>query len=157
MGLPPKAEDDFVAADDAEILKNVISVCRDGEKLYRYVAEQVQDQQSRNIFSNMARVRSQIVNELESEMILRGAEPSRSGTVVGSISRWYVGARSHFVNYKEKEFVEQLKETEDRSMKILRSAVQKVEDKSLAYRLSSLVATFQIDHDRIQSLKASYP
>jgi len=144
------------AKDDAEILNDVISVCRDGEKLYRYVAEQVDDQQSRNMFSEMARVRFQIVKELETEVAHRGADSKRSGTMIGKIIRWYVDAKNHFVDYHQKEFVEQLVETESRSLKILRGAVREVSDKSLAVRLSSLVATFQIAHDRMTLLKKSY-
>ncbi|GJM11691.1 MAG: hypothetical protein DHS20C12_00940 [Pseudohongiella sp.] len=144
------------ASEDAEILNDVISVCRDGEQLYRHVADRVSDQQSRNIFLDMARVRCQIVKELQSEVALRGAEPRSSETVVGKISRWYVEARSHFVDYKERAFIDELEETEERSLKILRTAVRKVEDKTLVYRLSSLVATFQMAHDRMRLLKASY-
>lgn len=156
MGSDSNTEYDPEAKEDAEILNDVISVCRDGEDLYRYVADRVEDQQSRNIFSDMAKVRSNIVKELESEVILRGVEPKKSGTFVGAISKWYIDAKSRFVDYTERAFIEQLEETEQRSLKVLRTAVREIEDKSLVFRLSSVVATFQMAHDRMSALKHSY-
>lgn len=141
------------AKEDAEMLNDVISVCRESEDLYRYVAEQVDDQYSRNMFSEMAKVRLQIVRELESGISIRGAAPRRSNTTIGKISRWYMDAKSHFVDYHEKEFVEQLEEIEGRLLKELRSAVREIKDKSLAFRLASLVATFQISYDRMIATK----
>lgn len=142
--------------EDAEILNDIVAVCRDGEKLYRHVANQVENQQLRNMFSDMARVRLRIARELESEVALRGQIPKGTGTMVGKITRWYVEARSHFINFGDRVFIDQLEETEERTLGVLRSAVQKVEDKSLVYRLSSLVATFQMSHDRMRAIQKSY-
>ena len=104
----------------------------------------------------MANVRLEIARELESEVILRGVSPNRTGTMVGKISRWYVDARSHFVNFTERVFIDQLEETEDKALRVLRAAVQEVEDKSLMFRLSSLVATFQMSHDRMRAIQKLY-
>ena len=144
------------AKGDAEILNEIISVCRDGEKLYRHVAEQVEDQQLRNMFSEMASVRLQIVSELKSEVMLRGCEPNCEGTMVGRLSRWYVDARSRFSNFADRVFIDQLEETEERTLKVLRSSVKQVDDRTLVVRLSSLVASFQISHDRMRAIQSSY-
>ena len=153
MGSKTSGERDPDAMEDADVLNDIISVCRDGERLYRHVAEKVEDQRLRNMFAEMASVRLKIVRELESEVILRGAELKRAGSVVGMISRWYLDARSRFTNYTERVFIDQLEETEDKTLRILRSAVQEVEDKSVMFRLSSLVATFQMSHDRMLAIQ----
>lgn len=142
--------------EDAETLNDVISVCRDGERLYRYVAEQVEDQRLRNMFSDMAGVRLQILQELGSEVALRGAIPKKTGTIAGEISRWYVDARSRFINFSDREFIDQIEETEERTLRVLRRAVQAVEDRSLMFKLASLVATFQMSHDRMRAIQKSY-
>ncbi len=144
------------AHEDADILNDVISVCRDGAALYSYVAAQVLDQQSRNMFSEMAQIRSKIVNELEAEVKVRGAKPTRSGSLIGSIRRWYIDARHSFSDYQDKEFIAQLEETEARSLAVLRTAVAKAQDPTLVLRLSSLVASFQMAYDRMSLLKKSY-
>jgi uncharacterized protein (TIGR02284 family) len=141
---------------DTDILNDVISVCRDGEALYSHVAGQVEDQQLRNMFSDMAQVRAAIVGELTAEVAIRGVKPKRSGSLTGNIRRWYLDARQDFSDYQDKEFIAQLEVTETRSLTVLRTAVSKVSDRSLAFRLSSLVASFQISHDRMKLLKQSY-
>ncbi|MFT4861120.1 MAG: hypothetical protein ACI95C_000321 [Pseudohongiellaceae bacterium] len=141
---------------DADILNDVISVCRDGEALYSYVAKQVQDQQSRNMFSDMARIRLKIVKELEAEVTVRGEKPTRSGSLIGGIRRWYIDARHSFSDYQDEEFIAQLEETEARSLAVLRTAVAKAQDPALVLRLSSLVASFQMAYDRMSLLKKSF-
>ncbi len=147
---------DDATVEDAVVLNDIVSVCRDGEKLYRYAAEQVEDQQLRNMFTEMASVRLKIARELESAVALLGTKPNRTGTMAGKISHWYVEARSHFVNYADKVFIDQLEKTEDKTLKVLRSAVQEVDDKSLMFRLSSLVALFQMSHDKMRSIQKLY-
>ena len=156
--MDPETENELdpVAKEDAEILYDVIKVCRDGEMLYRHVAGQVEDQQSRNIFSYMARVLSKIVRELESEVLIRVAKPKKIGSAAGQISQWYSGAKSRFVDYHDKAFIDQLVETTERSLQVFRAAVREVEDRSLVYRLSSQVASFQIAYDRMRTFKNSY-
>ena len=151
-----EAETRLHARDDAEILNDIILVCREGETLYSHVATQVQDQQSRNLFVNMAEVRLKIAQELEAEAAVRGVELSNSGCQIDNIRRWYTEARHRFSQYHDKEFIAQLDETEKKSLAVLRTAVSKVTDKALAFRLSSLVASFQIVHDRMQKYKESY-
>ncbi len=156
MSIQAKPVDTPEAIEDAEILNDVIAVCRDGEKFYRHVAEHVEDQRLRNMFADMAQVRLQIVRELGSEVAMRGVSPRKTGTVVGQITAWYVDARSHFLSFYDKEFIAQSEKTEDEALKVLRSGVQAVEDKSLMFKLASLVATFQMSHDRMRSIRKLY-
>lgn len=156
MGSPPKMKDGADAVEDAEILNIVIAVCRDGEEFLRYVADQVKGQQSRNAFLEMASVRSDIVQELESEVRARGLKPNETGTLGGKVTQWYSEAKGHFVDFDNFEFIEQLENVEKRSLLVLRKAVHEVKDQSLVYCLSSLVADIQMAHDRLRLLKQSF-
>ncbi len=156
MSTQAEVQKTDTASEDADVLNDVISVCRDGEALYSYAAAQVQDQRSRNLFSDMARVRSKIVEELEAEVADRGVKPIQSESLSGRIRRWYLDAMHTVTDYHDKEFINELQETENRSVVVLRTAVSQVKDEALVMRLSSLVASFQIAHDRMRLLKESY-
>jgi uncharacterized protein (TIGR02284 family) len=142
--------------EDTDILNDVISVCRGGEALYSRAAAQVEDQHLRNMLSDMARVRSSIVNELAVDVGPTQVKPERSGAMIDDILCWYWDAQGSTTDYQDNGFIMQLERVETRALTLLRSAVSKLNNRALAFRLSSLVASLQISHDRMKLQKHSY-
>lgn len=141
--------------EDADILNDVIVICRDGEELYRHAAKQVGDQRIRNMYMEMARVRLQMLGELKIEESNLPSKSRHGGSVVGSSRRWYAAAKTR-ADFHQQDFVEQLQVTEKRALRALRILVKQLKNRSLMLRLSSLVATYQVSHDRMKYLKQSY-
>lgn len=146
----------FIDADDMQILNDVIAVCEDGRALFQHVAEQASDQQSKNVFSGMASVRGDIVEEFAENTSQPINDAAFNGTGTGTLRQWYADAKARFSDNKELAFIEQIEASEKRSLSILKKAVKNISNRILAQRLASLTASFQISLDRLALLKETY-
>lgn len=142
--------------NDVAILEDVIAVCEDGRQLYQHVADQVTDQQSRSFFSEMAKVRAKIVKELEDRAPNGATSQSAAGSVAKTVRKWYADAAAKFRKDEEIALIEQIEANEKQSLSVLKKAVKNVQDKTLAQRLASLTASFQMALDQMKYLKETY-
>lgn len=150
MTIENGAERGPPSSGDRNILSDVALVCREGMNLYSYIAAEVQTQKYRNLFYSMAEVRLRIAEELEAEIGFPKQPLNSSGDSGNQIRCWYLEARECFATYPVDELLLRLENIETKSLTLLRGSVPKVEDKDLAFRLASLVASFQIVHDRMK-------
>lgn len=145
-----------INSEDRKILSNVIAVCEDGRALFAHVSEQVSDQQSRNVFTSMAAVRAQIVDELAGQVSNTLDDSALDGTITGELRKWYTSAKVKFRDNKELAFIEEIEANEKRSLSILKKAVKNIHNRILSQRLASLTASFQISLDKMAVLKEVY-
>ncbi|MDC0598617.1 hypothetical protein OAP18_02080, partial [Gammaproteobacteria bacterium] len=135
----------------AESLFNELSGSNSNSEM---VKESSLDQRSRNIFSEMADVCSKTVKVLESEISQLDITPLNSDSIVGKLRYCYADTKRSIKNYYDKEFMNKLEKNGNRTLNIMRAAVKKVEDRALAYRISSLAASFQISFDKMKKFKS---
>lgn len=141
--------------DDVAVLEDVIAVCEDGRKLYQQVAVQATDPQSSSFFAQLAEVRAQIVCELTDNAPQGTTTESAVGTAVRNFKRWYADATTRF-HRDEAALIEQIETNEKHFLATLKQAVKKLNDKTLAQRLASQTASFQIALDQMRFLKESH-
>ena len=82
---------------DAEVistLNNLIETCRDGQEGFRAAAEGVQSAELRELFHGYALQRANFVGELQDEVRRLGSDPERSGSLVASLHRGWMGLRA---------------------------------------------------------------
>ncbi|HEX8292995.1 MAG TPA: PA2169 family four-helix-bundle protein [Pyrinomonadaceae bacterium] len=84
-------------ASDEEVistLNNLIETCRDGQEGFRTAAEGVRSAELRELFHGYARQRASFAGELQDEVRRLGGDPERTGSLVASLHRGWMGLRA---------------------------------------------------------------
>jgi uncharacterized protein (TIGR02284 family) len=68
-------------------LNRLIAVCKDGEQGFRTAAHDVDNLELRELFHHCAEERARFAASLEDTVRIRGARPTRHGTLAGAIRR----------------------------------------------------------------------
>jgi uncharacterized protein (TIGR02284 family) len=82
---------------DAEVistLNELIETCRDGQEGFRTAAEGVQSAELRELFHAYALQRADFAGALQDEVRRLGGEPERTGSLVASLHRGWMGLRA---------------------------------------------------------------
>jgi uncharacterized protein (TIGR02284 family) len=82
---------------DAEVistLNTLIETCRDGQEGFRTAAEGVKGSELRELFQRYALQRAGFAGELQDEVRRLGSDPERSGSLVASLHRGWMGLRA---------------------------------------------------------------
>lgn len=133
---------------DLQIINDVRLLSLHAREVYEYLAQRVCDQQSRNVLKRLARHRKEIVNAITSEEAATDQCEMLSQFVPENI-RDEIGARDI-----ASDSIETLIARERLEIGYLRNEVKRIRNYVLRRRLSSHVATLQMDFDQLQSLIA---
>ena len=82
---------------DAEVistLNELIETCRDGQEGFRAAAEGVQSAELRELFEGYAHQRAGFVGALQDEVLRLGGDQERTGSLVDSLHRGWMGLRA---------------------------------------------------------------
>lgn len=142
-----------ILKQEKEIVTNLISVCKDGLDFYRAASELVGDNDIKQLFNKNADIRESIIINLESYMKLRGIEVDPSGTLEGKTRKLFGGLIAFVSTNKDKKYVEQLEEAEDRSLEEFHKALAKETSPELRERIVGFVNDLQQTHDRMRDMK----
>ncbi|MFP8965797.1 PA2169 family four-helix-bundle protein [Pokkaliibacter sp. CJK22405] len=145
-----------ISREDARTLEKFVGVCEDGKNFYEHAAEETDNQDLRRIFIEQATTRISAINALKPEYEVRTEEQvDESGTIVGSLHKWYTDAKRAIKGKEDENFVlvEQLEELEDRTLSELRVAIEDIENPTLEKRLTEQLTVMHQTHDRMKALK----
>jgi uncharacterized protein (TIGR02284 family) len=82
---------------DAEVistLNELIETCRDGQEGFKTAAEGVKSAELRELFHSYARQRAGFAGELQDDVRRLGGDPERTGSLVASLHRGWMGLRA---------------------------------------------------------------
>ena len=88
---------------DAEVistLNGLIETCRDGREGFRTAAEGVRSAELRELFHTYARQRASFAGELQDEVRRLGGDPERTGSLVATLHRGWMGLRAALETYR---------------------------------------------------------
>jgi uncharacterized protein (TIGR02284 family) len=85
---------DKLIKNATEQLNNLIQVCLDGEEGYSQACEDVSCNQLHAIFREYAQQRAEFVADLQNQVIKYGADPKVEGSLIGSMHRGWMHAKS---------------------------------------------------------------
>lgn len=139
---------------DIKIVNKLIAICIDGEKFYQSAINEINAPNLKAIFTDMANVRKKIVADLSMEVRFSGEEPEESGTLVGNLRQAYASIKKTFSTQNNSVvLVEQLEEAEDRALKNFREGVNDIQDSNLKSKVAAALASIQMTHEKMRSLK----
>lgn len=137
---------------DAELINDVRRLCRRTQEFYEDLAGKIENQQARNVFKRLAIHRGEIAHALASEP----SEKSENYCFAQQTAHTKKGVESvenFSVNqFSDSRFLKDLVAREKHEVNQLRAEVKKIQNYALRCRLSSFVATLQMDFDQLQSL-----
>lgn len=140
----------------ANTIKELIQIARDGETFYRDAIDKVDDSRLKTFFSDMAGHKRQIIEPLAAKLRVNDEDVPESGTVAGKFRQAYTDLRSSMSSNEAKLYVSQLEETEDRLLHHFTDALESVEDPSTKTLLQSLMPQVRSCHDQMRDLKKQY-
>ncbi|MFL6256693.1 MAG: ferritin-like domain-containing protein [Pyrinomonadaceae bacterium] len=111
---------------DAEVismLNNLIETCRDGQEGFRAAAEGVRSAELRELFQGYALQRASFAGELQDEVRRFGGDPERSGSIVASLHRGWMGLRAALEGDDDRAIVSECERGEDVALGTYRSAL----------------------------------
>lgn len=111
---------------DAEVismLNNLIETCRDGQEGFRAAAEGVRSAELRELFQGYALQRASFVGVLQDEVRRFGSDPERSGSIVASLHRGWMGLRAALEGDDDRAIVSECERGEDVALNTYRSAL----------------------------------
>jgi uncharacterized protein (TIGR02284 family) len=104
-------------------LNNLIETCRDGQEGFRTAAEGVKDAELRELFHGYSRQRAGFASELQDEVRRLGGDPERSGSIVASLHRGWMGLRAALEGGDDRVIVSECERGEDAALATYRSAL----------------------------------
>jgi uncharacterized protein (TIGR02284 family) len=111
---------------DAEVismLNELIETCRDGQEGFRTAAEGVKGAELRELFRRYAQQRAGFAGELEDEVRRLGGDPERSGSLVASLHRGWMGLRAALEGGDDRAIVSECERGEGVALETYRSAL----------------------------------
>ena len=136
-------------------LNNLIETCRDGQNGFQTAAEGVQRSELKTLFHGYSQQRARFVGELQDEVRRLGGEPERTGSLVASLHRGWMGLRAALEGGDDRAVVAECERGEDVAVANYRAAL----DTDLPANVRSVVerqfGEVKKAHDQVRSLEKS--
>ena len=113
-------------ASDTQVistLNNLTQICRDGQEGFRTAAEGVKSAELRELFHGYARQRAGFAGELQDEVRRLGGDPERSGSIVASLHRGWMGLKAAATGGDDDSILEECERGEDSALAAYRAAL----------------------------------
>ncbi len=138
---------------NANQLKELVQVARDGAEFYEQAGGQVDDAPLRSLFAQMAAAKRELINGLSASIAASGEDVPQGGTLVGQLQKAYGQVRAALARNENRAWVAQLEDAEDRLLEHLRRAIRESDDPSVLGQLEAYLPRVRDCHDRMRALK----
>src|SRR5580704_8723357 len=108
-------------------LNDLIETCKDGEQGFRAAAEAVGKEQEtdlRTLFNLYAQQRARFAAELQSEVLHRGGDPTKSGHVSAAFKRGWANLKAALTRNDEASIIAECEAGEDSAMRNYENALK---------------------------------
>ncbi|MDX5345699.1 MAG: PA2169 family four-helix-bundle protein [Hymenobacteraceae bacterium] len=143
-----KSEKEVIA-----VVHHLIERCKDGEKGYRTAAEDVRDQDLKDLFKKYAVQRDSMITELQNQLHKMGKLDDESSSIEGTMHRAWIDLKSAISSHDRKRILEECERGEDYAV----AAYRKAMDEELPGELKTVVEKQYNEvkqaHDRIRDLR----
>lgn len=132
---------------------HLIERCKDGVKGYKTAAEDVEDQDLKELFRKYAVQRDSMITELQDQLHKMGKMDDESSSIEGTIHRAWIDIKAALSSKDRKRILEECERGEDYAVKAYEEAMQK----NLPGQLKPIVEQQYQDvknaHDHIRTLR----
>ena len=139
---------------DISVLNTLTATTLDSVKGYREAAENSDDDEHRQFFSEMAEERSRLAADLQQHVRAIGGDPETESSTAGAAHRGWVDLKSAITGRDEKAIVNEVERGEDYLKAKFETAMQDDKLSSTARgKLEQCFASVRKGHDRASAMK----
>lgn len=139
--------------DTISILNDLIETCKDGEQGFRTAAEGVENTELRTLFNMYAQQRARFGAELNNEVLRRGGDPTKSGSVSAAFHRGWIDIKQAVTGKSESAVVSECERGEDSAKSNYEDALKKNLPSDMLSLVESQYEEVKEAHDRIRALR----
>ena len=137
-----------------QTLNDLMAVCHDGQNFYEYALTHTHDPTLRDVFSDMLRIRKDVITDLAACVAREGEQPvTDHSTFVGVLRQSYTKLKKTLSLNGDATLVAALEETEDRTLEAFQQALEEVTDPTIRQLLTRHHEIDRKTHERMRSLK----
>lgn len=138
---------------NADTLKEIVQISRDGLEFYQDAQNEVESERLRAVFARMANNKRTLIAAFSSRLAMNDEEVPTDGTIAGSLRKVYTDVRASMSSNEDKIYVAQLEETEDRLLKHFSDAMADSTDPAVKSLLQQHFPQVRACHDEMRTLK----
>ncbi|HXS73831.1 MAG TPA: PA2169 family four-helix-bundle protein [Rhodanobacteraceae bacterium] len=132
-------------------LRNLVQICRDGERFYREAANRIRDPKLRETAAEARRTRGALGREFAALLGVRGEEIS-AGTWNGTWRMQYVNLRARWSRTGDRVYLAEFERVEDRLLHAMERATLHLPLEDLRAVLRRHMPSVRAAHERMRSL-----
>lgn len=142
--------------DGVTVLKTVTDTLADSVNGYREAAQNVDADQFRQMFTQLADERSQVLSDLQSRLETLGGSADRDGTTLGHIHQSWLDLKASITGRDDKAVINEVERGED-YLKDKFEAALKLDslDPEVRTAIEGAYGSVRQGHDRVRDLKHS--
>ena len=142
--------------DVADVLKDLVECCKDGEYGFRECAEQAKSEQLKSTFLQRADDCRRGAQELNECLRQYGASPEEGGSALGAMHRGWVSIKSKLTTYDDKAILEEAERGEDNAKARYTKALQKNLPQDVRMVVERQMQGVQRNHDQVKMLRDQF-
>jgi uncharacterized protein (TIGR02284 family) len=135
------------------VLNNLIETVKDGEKGFKTAAEGLTDPQTKALFNEYSRQRSQMARELQDEVRRLGGDPEKAGNVAGTMHRGWIDIKSAVTGKNAASIVAEAERGEDVAKKEFEDALAEPLPPTTKTLVQQQAVKVREAHDRVRSIR----
>lgn len=142
--------------DVADVLKDLVECCKDGEYGFRECAEQAKRQDLKSMFLQRADDCRRAAQELNECVRQYGGSVEDGGSAMGAMHRGWVSIKSKLTSYDDKAVLEECERGEDNAKARYTKALQKNLPADVRQVVERQMQGVQRNHDQVKMLRDQF-
>ncbi len=155
-GMQQAGNNDGDRGDVADVLKDLVECCKDGEYGFRECAEQAKRADLKSTFLQRADDCRRGAQELNDCLLRLGKKAEDSGSAMGAMHRGWVSIKSKLTTYDDKAVLEEAERGEDNAKARYLKALQKNLPADVRQVVERQYQGVQRNHDQVKMLRDQF-
>ena len=141
-------------SDDLATLKTLTSTLNDSVNGYRESAEQVENQEYRELFLQFAERRERAASDLKEEVRRLGGDPDQDGSTLGGLHQAWLDLKAAITGHDDKAIINEVERGEDYLKEKWQAALQSGDLRGATHDLvERCYQSIKAGHDQMSNLK----
>src|ERR1051326_7457076 len=136
-----------------EILNNLISICKDGEKGFKKVAEESKDSEFQALCTQYSLQRAKFANELTDAVLRHGGNPDQSGSLAGDAHRGWIEVKAAVTGSDEDALIAECERGEDAAKEAYEKALKEYMPAEITQLIQAQYDAVKESHDRFRRMQ----
>ena len=137
-------------------LQDLLSINIDSQKGFLEASENVKDSDLKTLFAEFSQKRAHNAAELRTLISSAGEQPTNSGSLSGTVHRWWLDAKQALTGKDAKSILDEAERGEDSIKKVYENALSSVNESGARALVERQYHNVMEGHDRVKTLRDSY-